>query len=217
MKSNEELFKELQARLDKEYEDLTNELMKLEPRDIIGRSYEFVLKEEMKDLYYSDKDLGRYEIKALLSLDNTLDYLYDSWICTDFQINNEVRDALEDEVMELSKDYINENLERCSDKDKYTIIADAFEQLTDFDLCKDIKEKYKLSEYETMNPLLIKEIMDTGGTKDIYNFFKNILNNDELKYVALKREHNEKLHNNISNVVLPILEKKIKNKDRDDR
>ena len=68
-----------------------------------------------------------------------------------------------------------------------------------------------------MNPLLIKEIMDTGGTKDIYNFFKNILNNDELKYVALKREHNEKLHNNISNVVLPILEKKIKNKDRDDR
>lgn len=217
MKSNEELFKELQARLDKEYEDLTNELMKLEPRDIIGRSYEFVLKEEMKDLYYSDKDLGRYEIKALLSLDNTLDYLYDSWICTDFQINNEVRDALEDEVMELSKDYINENLERCSDKDKYTIIAAAFEQLNYFDLCKDIKEKYKLSEYETMNPLLIKEIMDTGGTKDIYNFFKNILNNDELKYVALKREHNEKLHNNISNVVLPILEKKIKNKDRDDR
>ena len=214
MKSNEELFKELQARLDKEYEDLTNELMKLEPRDIIGRSYEFVLKEEMKDLYYSDKDLGRYEIKALLSLDNTLDYLYDSWICTDFQINNEVRDALEDEVMELSKDYINENLERCSDKDKYTIIADAFEKLNYFDLCKDIKEKYKLSEYETMNPLLIKEIMDTGGTKDIYNFFKNILNNDELKYVALKREHNEKLHNNISNVVLPILEKKIKNKNK---
>ncbi len=217
MKSNEELLIELQARLDKEYEDLTNELMKLEPRDIIGRSYEFVIKEEIKDLYYSDKDLGRYEIKALLSLDNTLDYLYDSWICTDFQINNEVRDALEDEVMELSKDYINENLERCNDKDKYTIIADAFEQLNYFDLCKDIKEKYKLSEYETMNPLLIKEIMDTGGTKDIYNFFKNILNNDELKYVALKREHNEKLHNNISNVVLPILEKKIKNKDRDDR
>lgn len=217
MKSNEELFKELQAKLDKEYEDLTNEVIKLEPKDIIGRSYEFVLKEEMKDLYYSDKDLGRYEIKALLSLDNTLDYLYDSWICTDFQINNEIRDALEDEVMELSKVFINKNLEKCKNKDKYIIIADVIEQLNYYDLCSNFKEKYKLSEYENMNPLLIKEIMDTGGTKDIYNFFKNILNNDELKYVALKREHNEKLHNNISNVVLPILEKKIKNKDRDDR
>lgn len=217
MKSNEELFKELQAKLDKEYEDLTNEVIKLEPRDIINRSYEFVIKEEIKDLYFDNKDLERYDIKALLSLDNTLDYLYNSWICTDFQINNEIRDALEDEVMELSKVFINKNLEKCKNKDKYIIIADAFEQLNYFDLCKDIKEKYKLSEYETMNPLLIKEIMDTGGTKDIYNFFKNILNNDELKYVALKREHNEKLHNNISNVVLPILEKKIKNKDRDDR
>ena len=29
MKSNEELFKELQAKLDKEYEDLTNEVIKL--------------------------------------------------------------------------------------------------------------------------------------------------------------------------------------------
>lgn len=217
MKSNEELFKELQAKLDKEYENLTNEVIKLKPRDIINRSYEFVIKEEIKDLYFDNKDLERYDIKALLSLDNTLDYLYNSWICTDFQINNEIRDALEDEVMELSKVFINKNLEKCKNKDKYIIIADAFEQLNYFDLCKDIKEKYKLSEYETMNPLLIKEIMDTGGTKDIYNFFKNILNNDELKYVALKREHNEKLHNNISNVVLPILEKKIKNKDRDDR
>lgn len=217
MKSNEELFKELQARLDKEYEDLTNELMKLEPRDIIGRSYEFVLKEEMKDLYYSDKDLGRYEIKALLSLENTLDYLYDSWICTDFQINNEVRDALEDEVMELSKDYINENLERCSDKDKYTIIADVIEQLNYYDLCSNFKEKYKLSEYENMSPLLIKEIMDAGETKYIYNFLKHILNNDQLKYVASKREHNEELYNNISDVVLPILEKKMKSKERNDR
>lgn len=217
MKSNEELFKELQAKLDKEYEDLTNEVIKLEPRDIINRSYEFVLKEEMKDLYYSDKDLGRYEIKALLSLDNTLDYLYDSWICTDFQINNEVRDALSDEVMELSKDYINENLERCSDKDKYTIIADVIEQLNYYDLCSNFKEKYKLSEYENMSPLLIKEIMDAGETKYIYNFLKHILNNDQLKYVASKREHNEELYNNISDVVLPILEKKMKSKERNDR
>ena len=119
MKSNEELFKELQAKLDKEYEDLTNEVIKLEPRDIINRSYEFVIKEEIKDLYFDNKDLERYDIKALLSLDNTLDYLYNSWICTDFQINNEIRDALEDEVMELSKVFINKNLEKCKNKDKY--------------------------------------------------------------------------------------------------
>lgn len=217
MKSNEELFKELQAKLDKEYEDLTNEVIKLKPRDIINRSYEFVIKEEIKDLYFDNKDLERYDIKALLSLDNTLDYLYNSWICTDFQINNEIRDALEDEVMELSKVFINKNLEKCKNKDKYIIIADVIEQLNYYDLCSNFKEKYKLSEYENMSPLLIKEIMDAGETKYIYNFLKHILNNDQLKYVASKREHNEELYNNISDVVLPILEKKMKSKERNDR
>ena len=84
MKSNKTLLDELNNKLEKEYNEFIQEIIKLDPLSIINKTYEITLKQEIKDLYVDSDILDRYEIKALLERNNTLKYLYESWLEYDF-------------------------------------------------------------------------------------------------------------------------------------
>ena len=77
MKSNKTLLDELNNKLEKEYNEFIQEIIKLDPLSIINKTYEITLKQEIKDLYVDSDILDRYEIKALLERNNTLKYLYE--------------------------------------------------------------------------------------------------------------------------------------------
>ena len=51
MKSNKTLLDELNNKLEKEYNEFIQEIIKLDPLSIINKTYEITLKQEIKDLY----------------------------------------------------------------------------------------------------------------------------------------------------------------------
>lgn len=96
MKSNKTLLDELNNKLEKEYNEFIQEIIKLDPLSIINKTYEITLKQEIKDLYVGSDILDRYEIKALLERNNTLKYLYESWLEYDFDIHKEVEELVQE-------------------------------------------------------------------------------------------------------------------------
>ena len=72
MKSNKTLLDELNNKLEKEYNEFIQEIIKLDPLSIINKTYEITLKQEIKDLYVGSDILDRYEIKALLERNNKI-------------------------------------------------------------------------------------------------------------------------------------------------
>ena len=70
------LIKKLNNKLDKELNKYYSELLKISSKDIIGRSYETIIKEEITNLFDENCSYSTEEIEALLKLDNTLDYLF---------------------------------------------------------------------------------------------------------------------------------------------
>ena len=201
MKSNKKLLDELNNKLEKEYNEFIQEIIKLDPLSIINKTYEITLKQEIKDLYVGSDILDRYEIKALLERNNTLKYLYDSWLEYDFDIHKEVEELVQE--------------------DKYIIIGDTLEELNNYNFCYHIKQKYGLREYETFSPLLVKEILDGGGTRYLYDFFNDVKDNEQLKYLVDINTFNSNFYNNIEEKILPILKEIItrekKQKDKEER
>lgn len=99
MKSNKTLLDELNNKLEKEYNEFIQEIIKLDPLSIINKTYEITLKQEIKDLYVGSDILDRYEIKALLERNNTLKYLYESWFEYDFDIHKEVEELVQEDTV----------------------------------------------------------------------------------------------------------------------
>lgn len=217
MKTNKELLKELNNKLDKEYENLIAEVISKEPIHIVGRVYELAIKQELKDLYLDSDNLGRYEIKALLEKDNVLDYLYNVWIDQNFEIHYEIEDRIQDDISDLTCEYIDNRMLCCRDDDKYLIISDAIEKLNYYDFCNHIKEKYGLGEYETFSPLLIKEILDSGGAKYLCNFFSDIKDNEQLKYLVEVHTFDNEIYENIQEKILPKLNEVIRKENEKQR
>jgi len=99
VKSNKTLLDELNNKLEKEYNEFIQEIIKLDPLSIINKTYEITLKQEIKDLYVGSDILDRYEIKALLERNNTLKYLYESWLEYDFDIHKEVEELVQEDTV----------------------------------------------------------------------------------------------------------------------
>lgn len=133
MKSNKTLLAELNNKLEKEYNEFIQEIIKLNPLSIINKTYEITLKQEIKDLYVGSDILDRYEIKALLERNNTLKYLYESWLEYDFDIHKEVEELVQEDINELCREYVDKHLLNCKDDNKYIIISDTLEELNNYD------------------------------------------------------------------------------------
>lgn len=225
MKTSKELLNELNNKLNIEYEKLIADVVKLDPIHIVGSVNELYIKEELKDLYLDSDTLDRYEIKALIEKNNTLDYLFNIWNDQNFEIHYEIEERIKDDISHLTIEYIDNKMINCKNDDKYLIISDALEKLNYYNFCYHIREKYRIEEYETFSPLLVMEILDNGGAKYLYEFFCDMKDNEQLKYLVEIHTFDSEVYNNIQEKILPKLneiikkenEKQRKQKDREER
>ncbi|MDO5557500.1 MAG: DUF3848 domain-containing protein [Clostridia bacterium] len=95
--NNEILKGKVIIKIEKEYKEFLDELIKERPEVIIERSYEKVSKEELKDLLYG-MEFSNVEAKALLKESNILESLYDSWIESDLNYNELLEEVVIEEV-----------------------------------------------------------------------------------------------------------------------
>ncbi len=95
-KIREELYEKLEQEL-KEYKD---SLLELSGKEIIDKSYETCIKEEMASQFYSDK-FDIKELKALKNEKNSLETLYQGWMDCDLNIGELLEDNINDTLQEL--------------------------------------------------------------------------------------------------------------------
>lgn len=107
----QQLKKQLNEKLQKEYDNFIERLKLLPPERIIESSYEKVFKEElMTTVQY--KDLSRVEIIALLKLDHPLDSLYQEWLKNDFSYLPLLEDTVNDHTKKVIKLQKRDSIER---------------------------------------------------------------------------------------------------------
>ena len=102
----EKIREELYSKLEIELDSYKKELETLTSKEIIDKSYETTMKEELICLFYPESQ--RYEldeIKALKKEDNSLETLYQGWMDSDLNISQLLEDTTDEIVAELSEEY----------------------------------------------------------------------------------------------------------------
>lgn len=95
----------LENKLEKEMFDYKQGLMKTcTLDDLLNRSYQTVIKEEMKDLIIGST-LDKEKIKVLLKTDNILERLYNDYLKTDYNITSEIEESIEESISVILKEY----------------------------------------------------------------------------------------------------------------
>lgn len=101
MKIKQELYDKLQE----EYDNFIENLKTMTPEQIIDNSYEKVMKEELKDMFFPSMcnyDLA--QIKALKKAEAPLDELYQGWMDFDGGIHESLEYSVEDTLDFLQKE-----------------------------------------------------------------------------------------------------------------
>ena len=99
----EKIREELYSKLESEFDSYKKELETLTSKEIIDKSYETTMKEELMCLFYPESQ--RYdldEIKALKNEKNSLETLYQGWMDSDLNINQLLEDNTDEIVAELA-------------------------------------------------------------------------------------------------------------------
>ena len=100
----EKIREELYSKLESEFDSYKKELETLTSKEIIDKSYETTMKEELMCLFYPESQ--RYdldEIKALKNEKNSLETLYQGWMDSDLNINQLLEDNTDEIVAELAE------------------------------------------------------------------------------------------------------------------
>ena len=98
----------LLEKLDIELQAFKENLMKYTKEEIMFRSYEIAIKNEMRDMF-EDRDLDSEELDTLLQGDNILDSCFNEWIHEDSNLQ---------EMFEYTLDRTIEDYKYLSKKDK---------------------------------------------------------------------------------------------------
>lgn len=102
----EKIREELYSKLESEFNSYKKELETLTSKEIIDKSYETTMKEELMCLFYPESQ--RYdldEIKALKNEKNSLETLYQGWMDSDLNINQLLEDNTDEIIAELAEEY----------------------------------------------------------------------------------------------------------------
>ena len=92
---------DLYEKLDEEYNNFIEKLKKKTPQEIIESSYEKVIKEELKEMFYpSNNQYDVSELKGLIKAKNSLDELYHGWMDCDLSLCEQLEYSV-DETLEL--------------------------------------------------------------------------------------------------------------------
>ena len=101
----EKIRQELYDKLESELSSYKKDLESLSAKEIIDKSYETSIKEEVIYLFYPEsKQFDIDEIKALKNEKNSLETLYQGWMDCDMNICELVEDSARDTVEDLSKE-----------------------------------------------------------------------------------------------------------------
>ena len=111
MKIREELY----TKLEKELSEYKKGLLELFGKEIIDKSYETAIKEEIICSFYPESEkFDINEIKALKNQKNSLDVLYQGWMDSDLNICQ----LLEDNVYDTLQKLVEEQKEMVKQKKK---------------------------------------------------------------------------------------------------
>lgn len=102
----EKIREELYLKMESELNSYKKKLETLTPKEIIDKSYETTMKEELICLFYPES--SRYDldgIKALKNEKEPLETLYQGWMDSDLNINQLLEEITDDIVAELADDY----------------------------------------------------------------------------------------------------------------
>ena len=102
----EKIRQELYEKLEQELTSYKQELSTLTTKEIIDKSYETTVKEEVIYLFYPEsKQFEIDELKALKNEKNSLGTLYQGWMDSDLNINQILEDSVRDTVSDLADEY----------------------------------------------------------------------------------------------------------------
>lgn len=102
MDKKEQMNTRLYKKLCLEYENFINLVVTLPPNEILERAYEKVFKADIL-ICFENQDISYEKAKALYSLKNPLEELYQEWLNTDVSYMEDLRDAIENRAGSAAK------------------------------------------------------------------------------------------------------------------
>lgn len=103
------LKEELYDKLEKEYNEFIEDLNTKTPEEIISKSYEKVMKEELKEMFYPEiNNYDLSELKILNKTKNPLEELYQGWMDYDGGVHEPLECSVE-ETLEFLKEQHEKN------------------------------------------------------------------------------------------------------------
>lgn len=90
--------KELYGKMEQELDEFLWGLKILSPEDIIRHSYEKVMKEDFLMLFGESADLPEEVVRGLLEMEEPLDFVYQTWLDSDYGYMDILRDFVSGEV-----------------------------------------------------------------------------------------------------------------------
>lgn len=209
MKTNKELVETLNQKLDNEYNLFIHETEQLNPKEIIERSYEIVIKDKIRNLFNEEDNLNEYQIKGLLSLENTLNSIYEDWKKGNGIFYIDLEEQSTDFVKYIEKEYIQRLFEEIEDSPNYElieIISNVLEEYSDKQVCNKFKNKHEIDDF---NIVEVNKILNSeNGIEDLYTIFENLKNDKDLNLVELDYKNYEI----INEIILPKLKDEENNK-----
>lgn len=213
----ERYLKKLQEKLENEYGKYMEKMNLLPSKEIINNAYAITVKQELIDMFNDKDSFSLGEIKALLSLESPLEYLYNEWLQVDGGLYEKIYDDIEYNLVDLALEYRDDLLSKIGEKsDLYYKIS---EICSYFDLynrvCDDLKSKFEVKDLDVVD---INEILSTkDGKSYMYNFLSDLKNNDRVKELS---EKNINIYQNLEIIeekILPELNELIKREERNKR
>lgn len=207
----EDLTNKVYTKLHNEFLELKENIIKLAPDEIIKHSYTITIKQELVDMFYGTDNYSKYQLMGLLEKENTLDFLYESYMNTERGINNLLEEQLEEVFDDLDDEYeekMNEKIEADVNSHLIEDISNALIDFNNYDFCTYIKEKYKVSDLDNFD---VFQILNTkGGAKYLYEYFAMLVDDHHLSYLNEISVINSQNFNNIGEKILPKLKELIK-------
>jgi len=117
METKNNLLKQVESRVKKEYENYIEKIKNQNIDKIIEESYQISIKEELTYLFYDENKFNNHKLNSLLEQENILEYLYNDWMKSGRNISEILEDNLDFCLDQLEEDYIYEK-EELIKKDK---------------------------------------------------------------------------------------------------
>jgi len=221
METKNNLLKQVESRVKKEYENYIEKIKNQNIDKIIEESYQISIKEELTYLFYDENKFNNHKLNSLLEQENILEYLYNDWMKSGRNISEILEDNLDFCLDQLEEDYIYEKEELIKKDKKYELIkmiSDVLEDVDYYEFCNNLKGKYQIDDLDLINVYNI--FCSKDGKNYLYDFFNDIKDNEQLSYLNEISVINSENINNIEEKILPELKSLItkeKNMDRDSR